>query len=46
MGNQFVSKTNYGTKIKQIFYYQIQKSHMILKPFQNHDLLNSLPFTN
>jgi len=46
LGDQFVSKTNYGAKIKQIFYYQIQKSYMILKPFQNDDILNLLPFSN
>ncbi len=29
LGDQFVSKTNYGAKIKQIFYYQIQNKKII-----------------
>jgi hypothetical protein len=37
LGDQFVSKTNYGAIIKQIFITKFKKSYLILKPFQNHD---------
>ena len=46
LGDQFVSKTNYGAKIKQIFYYQIQRIIFDIETLSKSYILNLLHFSN